>query len=322
MQLNNVVYVKGADVFDFKDLELAIEDASGNKTMDLNSSIADAHLNGKFKPREVASCLNDFLSNYLPSYIPRMEAQVVANKNNPKHKTLDEHLQQFSFDVQFKNTDVVTRAFVPSLSISTPAFLKGNYDEAKNDFSLTGEFPAFSLQQYKFNKCDIKSFSKDNQLSIETSCQRVALADSVWIDNISLASAMANDTLHFKLNWHDDAVQQHYNGNIPGYISFSDKPKIKLKLQPSQFTIADSTWNIDAGNEVVIDSSSIRVSNLDLTSGNQRIKVEGNLSQLKEDQMQLILSSFSLANFNSALKGTGFFPERINFRQHFFFKYL
>ncbi|MBI4945861.1 MAG: translocation/assembly module TamB domain-containing protein [Bacteroidetes bacterium] len=302
--LNNVAYVKGVGIFDFKNLELTIADTLGNKTMNLHSFVADAHLSGKFKPMEVASCLNDFLSNYLPSYIPRIEASVGVNRNSFQSRKYIEHLQKFSFDVQIKNTDFVTRAFMPTLSIATPASMKGNYDEEKNDFSLEGSFPSISIQKYKFNNCSITSSSKDKRLSIQTACQRFAFSDSVWIDNISLVSTLAKDTLDFKLNWHNISVEQ-YSGNIPGYIAFSEKPKIKLKLRDSQITIADSAWKIDADNEVVKDSSFVSVSHLNFYCGNQRVKMEGSFSKVKEDKMYLFLSSFSLSNFNSALKGTG-----------------
>ena len=298
LKLNDVIYLKGKEVFDFKNIEISIEDNSGIKSMNLLSSFADAELNGKFKPIEVSSCLNDFMANYFPSRITRLE---VEDKNQKNHK---DHLQEFTFAVQIKNTKVLTKLFLPDIVISPNSSFSGKYDEEKNDFSFDGSFPSFAFQKYNFRNINMKGSSQNNQLSFKTFCQRLEFSDSVWIDNISVGTTAARDTMNFKLNWHNTTSQQ-YIGNIPGFISFSEKPKVKIKLLPSIITISDSTWKLDEGNEVVIDSSFISIKNLDFTCGNQRVKLEGNISEVKEDQAYLILSSFSLANFNSALKGTG-----------------
>ncbi|HEY4798454.1 MAG TPA: hypothetical protein VII99_05175, partial [Bacteroidia bacterium] len=307
MKLGEIILHKKSETYNFKDLQFAISDHEGIKAMRFNSSFIDAQIDGKFKPIEVGSCLNDFLANYFPSRIVKLEQ---SEKNNKKAK---DHIQAFTYAVQFKNTSVVTKAFFPGIDVTKPATLAGRYNEGKNDFYIEGTFPLLSYGKNIFTQCAIRGLPEENKLKFNVTCSKLAFSDSAWIENISLAAAAASDTLNFKLNWKNKSVQQ-YSGDIPGYISFAEPPNstkggdkpIKLKILPSQVTIADSTWRIDAGNEVVMDSSFISVRNLDFFCGRQRVKLEGNISKVKEDQMYLMLSSFSLENFNSALKGTGF----------------
>lgn len=297
LKLNDVVYLKGAEVFNFNDMKFSIAENYGIKTILLLSDIADGKLEGKFKSAEIISSLNNFLSNYFPSRITRIE--------HP-HKHKEKREQEFTYDIQVKNTKVLMLAFMPELQIATPSHLKGKYDEIKNDFVLNASFPSVTIHEYKFNKCNINASSDgESRFSAGLDCQRLALSDSIWIENISISSSAALDTMNFKLNWHNNTVQ-NYLGNIPGYISFTEKPKIKIKFLPTELIIADSSWTIDGSNEIVMDSSFISVRNLAFISGGQKVKVDGNISKVKEDQMYLILSSFSLENFNSLLKGTGF----------------
>lgn len=304
MKLSDVKYFKGSEMFDFENSELSSSETAGEKDMVLNSIVADAHLNGKFKPAEIVSSLNDLLANYLPSYVPRLEEPIEINKSHHSKK-YKEHLQKFTFDVQLKNTDVVTRAFIPSLSISTPASIQGNYDEEKNDFSFMSSFPEINMNGYKFKKLNIEAETKNNLLAFNATLQRIAFSDSVWMDSVRMASTIEKDSLNFRLNWKNNTTVK-YEGDIPGYISFSEKPKIKLKLLSSSITIADSVWKINSDNEIVKDSSFISIRNLEFICGNQRVKADGNISHAKEDQLYFILSSFSLSNFNPALKGSGF----------------
>lgn len=299
VMLDNVVYNRGAEVFKFKDMGLVIEDRSGIKDVVFNSSPLDAHLSGKFKPMQVASTMKDFLSNYLPAFISHSEDKAGLGKQKAPQND-----QQFSFDIQFHNTDVVTDAFIPDLRVASPSSMHGDFDKAGNDLSFLCEFPSVTFQGYKFKKCSLTASSEGDALELKINCRRVAFSDSVWLDSVNISSAIARDTVNFGINWHNNTISK-YEGDIPGYISFSEKPKVKLKFLPSAITIADSTWKLYAGNEVVMDSSFIRVRNLDFVCGNQRVRLEGNISEVKGDQMHLMLTSFSLANFNTYLKGTG-----------------
>lgn len=301
VQLDDVKYYKGAEKFDFKDMNMAISERNGVKTVNFISSIADADLTGKFKPMEIVSSMRDFLSNYLPTYI----AHSVPGSKTGKSHAVTYQPQQFAFGIKFHNTDVATAAFVPSVKIARESSMQGNYDERLNLLSFKGNFPLVSVESYKLRNCVLAASTEGDKLSLVATCQRIAFSDSAWIDSLAVASGIARDTANFRINWHNN-TQIKYEGNIPGYVTFSQRPKVKLKLLPSVITIADSTWRLNADNEIVMDSTFISVKNLDFICGSQQVKIDGNLSEVKEDQMYLMLNSFSLENFNTYLKGTGF----------------
>lgn len=299
MNLDDIAYLKGSDVFDFKDVKMLIEERAGIKSLYFYSSVADANLSGKFKLTEIATGFTDFLSHYLPAYIPH----TVHKHNHGDIEGKDLQEQEFDLSIKFHNTDIATSAFMPSLKIACPAAMQMRYDQEVNELSFSGDFPAVSVQGYKFKKCALSAVSNEGQLSFSVNCQRLALSDSAWIDSVLITSAIARDTANFRINWHN-STKVKYEGDIPGYVAFSEKPKVKLKLLPSFITIADSSWKLNADNVVVMDSSFISVKNLDFSCGNQRVKLEGNISEIKGDQLYLMLSSFSLENFNTYLKGT------------------
>jgi len=303
MNFNNVIYTKGRSKYDFKSIELVIKDTAGIKNMELKSHMLDAHLYGKFLPKNIGTSINDFFSNYIPAYITS-----INNKKNIISNPLLKNVEEFSFDVVFKNTDIVTSAFFPSLKIKCPASLKGNYDEKNNILSFNSDFPLISFNESKFSKCTFSANTKDNYFWIDAYCQRLSLSDSVWIDSVSVVSSVARDTASFNISWHNGTQLQH-KGDVPGYIAFFNQPesggsKVKVKLLPTEITIADSTWNLTEENEVLIDSSLIKIQNINFVCGKQRVKLDGNISNVKEDHFYLMLTSFSLANLNTYLRGT------------------
>lgn len=299
MRLNDVVYVKGQDVFNFNDIEFSFRDNAGIKTIELISDISDAKVQGKFKPLNITSSLIDMLGNYLPSVFLKKEPK---EEKNEKIKPFTE---DFSYVVNIKKPDVVTRAFFPSISVSPKTTIMGKYHSEKNDFSFNMTSSELKVNGNKFTDCNISAAPEENQFVFDVNIQRISFSDSVWIDNLNLKSSIANDTVNFRIQWNNN-TSHTYQGNVPGFISFSEKPKIKCKLLPAKIIIADTVWSLNEENEIMIDSSFIAVRNLGFFSGKQSIRLEGNISEAKEDQIYLMLSSFSLANFNTALKGSGF----------------
>lgn len=305
IRLDNVVYLKNMEVFDFKDLEFSVDEDNGIKTVHLDSDIANAKIYGKFKPKDIVPSMIDFLGDYLPSVFSNSASSGISGSTTNKSKAKKEFNEDFSFSMQINKPDVVTMAFLPTIDIADSSLFSGRYNAEKNDFSFDASFSSVSIQKYELRNCNLKGATAGNKLSFTTDCHRLLLSDSVWIDNIHVDSEAAKDTLGFNLLWKNSTAEK-YEGKIPGYIAFAGKNKMKFKLHPSEITIADSTWRIDAGNEVAIDSSSISIRSVDFFSGKQHVKLEGNISEVKEDQLYLIFSSFSLANMNSLLKGTGF----------------
>lgn len=306
--LDDVVYLKGHEVFNFEDVELLVEEKAGLKTVELSSDIADAKVHGRFKPLEMAPSLLDFMGDYLPSVFAKQDekgAQLAAGKPVKKDIKGKSFSDDFTYSFNLKRPDTVTRAFLPSLSIAPQTLINGKYDSEKNLFSFFASSSRISVRGTKFSGCRVNAETEDNRVALAVSVQRVSFSDSVWLDSVKLNSGIAMDTVNFRLKWNNNTAQT-YRANIPGYISFSEKPKVKFKLLPSTIIIADSVWALNKGNEIVMDSTFIAVRDMGFESGRQQVRIEGNISEVKEDQIYLMLSSFSLANFNTALKGSGF----------------
>ncbi|MFH1004269.1 MAG: translocation/assembly module TamB domain-containing protein [Bacteroidota bacterium] len=289
MLLDNIIYKQGKEIFDFRNVQLSVDDDAGIKTVKLSSAIADAQLIGNFKSGNIPSSFSDFLNNFLPSLFAQ-------TKNEKKYR------QEFKYTVQLKNTDVVTRAFLPKIKITCPSSISGKFDGMKNDFSFNASFPLITINECKFKKCNMNASSENNALSFSTTFERFQVSDSIQFDNINFNSRACHDTIGFHLKWNN--ASQQYKGDVPGYIAFSEKPKIKFKFLPSEITIADSIWRINPDNELVMDSSFIAIRDLAFVCGKQQVRVEGNISKEKEERMYLILSSFALTNLNSLLKST------------------
>lgn len=313
--LSDLIYQKNNRVYDFKNLQFTIDEQAGIKNVKLNSSFADIEIKGKFKPMEVSSSLENFAGDYLPSLVKEKKSATnptnshksnsgkfveSVSKKNHNHKN-----EEFTYAVQFKNMDVVTKAFFPSLEVITPASFAGKFDAEQNNFSLNGNFPSIILNGKKFQNCSINASPQKNEFDFYFKAQRLQFSDSVWIDSVYFATEAQRDTADFHLLWKNSTKQQ-YKGSTLGYVAFSEIPKIKIKTLSSEITIADSIWKINPGNEIVIDTSLVSVRNFAFNCGKQQVKLEGNFSHIKEDQMYLILSSFNLADINTYFKGTDF----------------
>ncbi|HNO70192.1 MAG TPA: translocation/assembly module TamB domain-containing protein [Bacteroidia bacterium] len=296
VHLNNVLCEKDKKAYRFGDISLSSNNKQDVKTIVLSSSIADAKVSGRFLPLHVGQSFLEFLHNYFPVQVP-----LNLNGKKPKKKVQND---EFAFSLIIKNADPVTKVFFPSIEIANNASCAGEYNSLNSLFKLNASLSFFSAFKYKLSNLNLSSDSKNDQLNFQLLCDRLNFADSVWIDNLSLNLQGKNDTIDFETHW-KNSTQQNYTGDVSGIVALSEKSKTKINFSPSTITIADSTWRLQNNNEIIIDSTGIDIKNIDFVSTNQQIKVFGKAADDKESKLNLVLSSFSLNNFNSALKGTG-----------------
>lgn len=297
VKVKDLVYLKDKEVYDFKDIGLMITEDKGLKTIELQSPLMEARAYGRLIPLEIVPALRELMAGYLPAVFGKEEKK-------EKEGGASRSAQDFVFSATIRQPDVLTEAFLPDLKLAASSSWSGHFSPGQKTLTIDADFPSLTYLGYQFRSLKVNIAPEGERFSLKTSSQRLMLADSAWIDNVELNALAESDTVLYHLKWKNQ-TRQRYEGDLPGFLAFSKHPFLRAKFLPSYIVIADSTWNLDDGNEIVLDSSFIGVRHMNISSAQQKIRLEGNISKVKEDQLYLLLENFSLANFNSVLKGTG-----------------
>ncbi len=295
VQFNDTYYAQGKELYPLKNFDLRINEVNNVKSVRLESDFADASLSGKITVSELPASLGTFALNFIPT---------LRKEKEKKKKAAGRTEQDFIYTIQLKKTDAVTGIFLPSAKLSPGGKITGRFSSSANDFSLTGSIPGMELSGNRMKNVNIDSYSTKDKLSLHITSSRFSVSDSSSFDNINFSAEAAKDTVHLNLAWDNNSSPQFY-ATLPAYISFSEKPRIKIHLLDSKLMINDSLWTVSPGNEIIIDTASYAVKDLAFHYHDQLVKIEGAVSHKREDQLYVILNGFNLKNFNVLAQRSG-----------------
>lgn len=292
INFDNTIYQQDKETYKLSVFNLVSEESKGVKTIKLFSDFCNARLAGSFKIMDLAGSMQSVLSRYLPSYISNAFV-----KNPPQ--------QNFEYSFLFKKTDAVTHLFTPGIEIAPQTLVEGKFNSAASEFTMNGTSTRLSLYDYVLSNWKLDGTSNREHLKLVTSCDKLFLSDSLFLNAFNVAASAESDSVNIKMDWDNKKKSDLYKGDLSAFLNFRPDKTIRFKMLPSQFVIADSAWNVSKANEVLIDSSYVTVKELTFEHGEQSIAVNGVISENKKDALRLALNDFNLANLNVFTRTSG-----------------
>lgn len=291
INFDNTIYRQDNEVYKLSVFNLIAEEENGVKSIKLFSDFVDASVKGTFKVLKLEPAIAEVLSKYIPSHF--------GGYNGAP----SEVFQNFEYSFKFKKTEAVTRLFIPALTIAPKTIVKGHFNSKGNELSLEGtssklSFAGIVLQNWT------ATGKTNGDLQFVTGCERLYISDSIYLDDFSLATQTRSDSVNMAITW-DNKTSRKTKGDIKSFLAFDGRTKIKFKILPSTFAIADSVWVIDKTNEVLVDTSHIMVKDLVFSHDDQFVSLDGVVSENKKDRLQLQLHNFNLANLNALTQRSG-----------------
>jgi hypothetical protein len=292
INFDNTIYKQGDETYKMSVFDLTSEGSNGQKSLKLASDFADGEVKGLFTLLQMPAEIEDIMHKYLPSSFRN------TDKGNLVH-------ENFSYDINFKKTDAVTRLFLPGIVISPKTNLKGSFTSANDQLVISGSSPKLVIYGRELKNWKLDAESHNADLELNTSCDRLYLSDSVWLNDFNVTTTTRDDSINLAVVWDGEIQKRLYKGDLKSFLYFSSDKTIEFKILPSQFVVADTIWTVSKENHVLIDSSYIAVNDLRFERDNQSIALNGIISKRKTDQIKLDLNNFNLANFNGLTRPFG-----------------
>ncbi len=294
--VNNTTYTEGNKLITMDRLSLLTrQDTASGKSYHLQSDFVDADLTGDFSFNALIPSLSTFIQNYLASF----------NLNDSLIEL--SHLQSnqnMNYEVRFKNSDEVTAVFLPFLRIAPNSTLHGYYNEEKATIVMKGHSPSLFLNEIELNDWYLDAENKADNLSIHTGSSSVYLKrasklDSleVKVDSFQFICDIRHDSIQYRAGWIGNDKPSEFNG----FASFRKNPVIELKLNHFNVFLNQKYWTVDQQNFASIDTSSVKLLNFSFYSGDQYLKVNGNLSVLSSDTLYVAFNKVDISELDQLI---------------------
>jgi len=286
--LNKTRYSEKSDTLKIDSLNLSASDSSEIKTLDLTSDILDANFKGRYKFNQLFHALKELVGNFIPEYKDTGESKVLM-------------VQAFDFSLYFRNANEATKIFLPQLKVAPNTIFNGSFNSYDSKLLLTGVSPEIRLDKFAVKDFEINTSTDKNFITSDANCYKLFLSDSLWINDVQLSSQIKHDSIFFQAQLQNIKNSPNH-ARLNGLLAFTKGNDILLRILPSEIVVENKPWEINSKNLVDIDTTSYTVNNFELTSGEQKIKINGKLSDNSSDKMNLSLSNVNLNNFEQLLK--------------------
>jgi hypothetical protein len=289
INLWNSTFRKTGKEIQINDFLLFTQTVNDTNRIIMRSDLADAEIWGTYKFKDLVTSFKSVVKKYVPALI-NDTTHFAASENN------------FSFDVDFKNTKPLTDFFLPGFYVSKDAKLTGKYNPSKEDLSFIFTIPLLQHENKKWYSVYFNGKSYKDSFSLISGCNNLKLSNQLRLDNFTVLSSIKKDSINLTFRWNNwDTISYKGNISLRGHISRdSEQGKLGLNflLNPSELILKDTLWNINTGL-IRIDAGGYAVDQLMLSHKNQSIKASGRISNNESDIFTVDLKNVDLGNIKT-----------------------
>jgi hypothetical protein len=297
IKLVNSLFQKQNKQIQIYDFNLFARHRPDSNQMTLRSDLVDAEITGTYEFEDIEKAAANLLAHHIPSFRNIIES--------PLEHTVS--LNNFKYEIHFKNTFPITDFFYPDIEIERNSRLSGSYHPAAYEFYLMADFPRIRWKENSFKDL-ILNFSSDSAIAeLESDATDLTAGSRIEMENLSLRAKASEDAFQYSLDWDNYNQQEQYMGSLSGQAAFEYRkrnilPRMDIQLNRGVMVMADTVWNI-APSHVHIDTSHISFKNFSISHQVQALSINGDVSEDPEDRLDVEFRNLDLAQFNKALNG-------------------
>ncbi len=277
----------------FDDIEINAAQEADSHRIFLTSKHIDASLIGKYQSSSVHQSLKNLFFYYMPAFIKQeSDTAEVKYENN------------FELKVNLKQTDSISRIFMPELNISENSKIRLQYAGGNNTFNLKMHSDTLKYKSYQLSNLGIESLSQDTAFSLVLNLDNLHLEgerETSYLNNLTIRSLSGDDQSKIVVNW-DDIDSQSSKGEFVALANFnkqenSENISSKIFFMPGELTLNNEKWMLEQ-NSITIDSSAITFDNFKFKHAEEQLSVDGKISKNPTDTLSINFSSIDLGYAN------------------------
>lgn len=264
------------------------------KKLAVDSEFLNAYIEGDYSYRTLPIGITNMIRRYIPNFFPPAKKEIETSNN-------------FSFDINLYDTEILPALFHVPLKIYTHSTLKGYFNDQTSSLRLEGYFP-----QFQYDNTFVESglvLLENNEEELKGKI-RMSSHRKNGIINLSLETQAQNDRLDTRINWGNNGIET-YSGTLEASANFSRTDETRksllksvIEVKPTDVILNDTLWKVHPSH-IVADSGKIHIDNFYFSHEDQFLRIDGNLSDNLSDTLKVDLKDisieyvFDLINFRS-----------------------
>jgi len=281
-----------------------INDNLLQKRINLNCDFLDFEMAGKMDFTTIGTAFKQYLYSYVT--FPQWTEDIETFEKSGK--TAD---QDFIVVLNIKDPQPITQFLMPSIEIANNTSLNGSFTSRSKSLNLSLRSKYVHINSIKIDNINCRSISSTRWFMTNLGIDQILLRDSTEkdptvfsLDKFNIGATLANDSIKTRIGWDDLGSDDHNKASI----NCSFVPSLtggRLNISQANILLFDTTWVFNPANFVELDGNNIKISNLELISHQQSLKIDGMVPMTNSDTLEVSLNKFDLSSLDFLYKGWG-----------------
>ena len=307
VQLDSTTYVNSKGSYFMREFNGSIVDDNWmQRRIKMNCDFFNFEMAGQINFASLMMSLNEYADSFV--HFPKWEGNREKFQEYKKKHDVD---QDFTLQLTLKDTNTLSRLLMPSVAIAPNTTVNGTYTSRTNSLNLTARSKNVQVGTVNLKDIELKHFN-----FMSTAMSSLSLGEVVYggtgendtvvygLDNISLVTRMADDTIHARIKWDDISQEDHNKALIEAYFHPHEQGGA-ISVPKADLVVNDTLWTISPHNYIDLSDGRTTLSNIMLSHDSQFIRLDGFVPMTAGDTLSVMMRQFDLSNLDVLLKAKG-----------------
>jgi len=282
--ITNLIVAKGDEIYKLDSVLFASINEPNRCELNISSSLVGLKYSGNVSPVGLQAELTDFVNNYFQL------SDTIETKSQRKPS-------DFTFEIQLHNHPILSQVLFPQLIEFEPGEISGSFDSEKNDLKINASIKRIVYGITEINDVALVVKSDPAALKYKISSSNVSNAQ-LKLDNLLVDGELEDNTLFTNVS--SIADNQDVKLLIRSQMT-RNKNIYRLVLDPKDFYLMKSSWDIDADNYIEFGKDSLLIHQLAMTSNESQISI-ASVHETFNDDLKLVIKNFKLGDISRIIE--------------------
>jgi hypothetical protein len=289
IKLLNSNFRKHNKTLELYDFTIRTFSENSKPVLSLRTDFVDADIRGYYDFASIGGLIRSTLASLMPSLFTSVAKRAKTTNNN------------FTFDINFRNTDKINSFFKTGIFLSDKSNLHGSVF-TDSIISIAGTTKSLIFRSNEFKDLNFIATARDSSLSVNLNTSTLLFLSQSDLKGFSINLNTKPDNFIFVVNWDNkDQVLNKGDFTAQGYVAKSSSDVSKTILMvgiDSTHIYANNTlWKIKSSS-VKVDTNSININNLNISSNGRYYRIDGAVSENPADTLRLEFSGIDISPLN------------------------
>lgn len=289
IKLLNSNYKKNNNTLELYDFSIRTYIDSNKHVLSLRTDFVDADIRGYYNFAAIENLIKSTLATLMPSQFIAPVKHNELKKNN------------FTFEVNFKNTDKINNFFRTGLLVADKSYIRGAIlpDSA---IRLGGKAKLITIKNNILKDFSFDANVSGSELSVDMNSSSLSLLGQSELRGFSVELKTKPDNFIFTVDWDNkDKILNRGNliarGTIAKKTSGKGLATLMVDIDSTNIYARDNLWKISRSN-ILIDSNTININKLYIRNNDHYYLIDGTVSENPADTLHLEFKGIDITPLN------------------------